>query len=137
MKGIAFPSFPGKQPRAPRHFEQMLPELPQRDRQMLTELLVDYYEDADCWSALTYDEQRQCAWCQATGEDAHHIRHATNCPVGWLQGHDQTLTETLFRLPRLHIGRSRKTTRVIPEEKLLPGSVEDYVDVRRGRAATR
>ena len=134
MKGLPFTS---KKIERVETFESVVSRLPRHDQQVLTELLSDYYEDENCWAWRDIENHINCAWCNASGEDAAHIRHAQNCPVGWLQAKMTFLEDHLFRLPRLRIGRPRRTTQIIPEEKLLPGSIEDYTDERRGRAATR
>ena len=135
MKGLPFTS---KKTVRSETFESALSLMPLHDQQVLTELLRDYYDDVSCWAKFDHsDETLTCYWCNASGEDAGHIRHALNCPVGWLQAKITFIEDHLFKLPRLRIGRPHRTTQVIPEEKLLPGSIEDYVDVRRGDAGTR
>lgn len=129
MKGLPFTS---KKIERVETFESAFAKLPQHEQQVLAEVLNDYFEDEHCWAWRDFAGQLCCAWCQASGEDALHLRHVANCPLGWLQARAAFLEDRLFKLPRLRIGRSRKTTQVIPEEKLLPGSVEEYVDGRRG-----
>lgn len=128
MKGLPFTS---KKLDRIESFEAVFLRLVQHDQQVLTELLSDYYEDEHCWAWRDHANNINCAWCNASGEDAEHLRHMANCPMAWLQTQQVFLDEQRFKLPRLRIGRSRKTTRIIPEEKLLPGSVEDYTGGRR------
>ena len=136
MKGLPFGKREAKQ--APASFDQVIQQLSVHDAQHLLEILHDYYTDAACWSEVTTkDDGARCRWCNAEGESAYRIRHALNCPVDWLQQQDGRIADHLFKLPRLRIGRPRRDTQIIPEEKLLPGSIEDYTDERRGRAATR
>lgn len=125
MKGMPF----GKKPERIEVFEQvMVARLAQSDQQVLTEILRDYYTDEQCWAWRDSDNHLCCHWCNASGIDAVHLRHALNCPMGWLQAKIEFVEDRLFSLPRLRIGRPQRHTKQIPEEKLLPGSIEEYVD---------
>lgn len=136
MKGLPFGKREAKL--APASFDQVIQQLSLHDGQHVLEILHDYYTDVTCWSEVTDVERTvRCRWCNAEGESAYRIRHAMNCPIEWLQQQSHRIDDHLFKLPRLRIGRPRRNTEVIPTEKLLPGEVEDYVDVRRRDAGTR